>query len=33
MKIIKNLKFAALAATLLFQTSITRADHEGRDPR
>ena len=26
MKIIKNLKFAALAATLLFQTSIARAD-------
>jgi hypothetical protein len=26
MKIIKNLKFAALAATLLFQTSVTRAD-------
>jgi hypothetical protein len=33
MKIIKNLTFAALAATLLFQTSITRADDEGRDHR
>ena len=36
MKIIKNLTLAALAAlavTLLFQTSITRADDEGRDHR
>jgi hypothetical protein len=32
MKIIKNLKLAALAATLLFQTSITRAD-DNRDHR
>ena len=29
MKIIKNLTFAALAATLLFQTSITRAAEHG----
>jgi hypothetical protein len=29
MKIIKNLTFAALAATLLFQTSITRAGETG----
>jgi hypothetical protein len=33
MKIIKNLTFAAFAATLLFQTSIARADDEGRDHR
>ena len=33
MKIINKLTFAALAATLLFQTSITRADDEGRDHR
>ena len=33
MKIIKHLTFAALAATLLFQTSTTRADDEGRDHR
>ena len=33
MKIIKNLILAALAAMLLFQTSITRADDEGRDHR
>jgi hypothetical protein len=32
MKIIKNVKLAALAATLLFQTSITRAD-DNRDHR
>ena len=32
MKIIKNLTFAALAATLLFQTSIARAD-DNRDHR
>jgi hypothetical protein len=30
MKIIKNLTFAALAATLLFQTSITRAGDKGK---
>ena len=30
MKIIKNLTFAALAATLLFQTSITRAKDKGK---
>jgi hypothetical protein len=30
MKTIKNLTFAALAATLLFQTPITRADDNGR---
>ena len=30
MKIIKNLTFAALAATLLFQTSIARADDHGQ---
>ena len=33
MNIINKLTFAALAATLLFQTSITRADDEGRDHR
>ena len=33
MKIIKHLTFAALAATLLFQTSTARADDEGRDHR
>ena len=33
MKTIKHLTFAALAATLLFQTSTTRADDEGRDHR
>jgi hypothetical protein len=30
MKTIKNLTFAALAATLLFQTSIARADDDGK---
>lgn len=30
MKTIKNLTFAALAATLLFQTSIARADDHGK---
>ena len=33
MKIIKHLTNAALAATLLFQTSIARADDEGQDHR
>jgi len=33
MKIIKNLTFAALAATLLFQTSITRADDNALEHR
>ena len=33
MKIIKNILFAALAATLWFQTQITRADENARDHR